>query len=68
MPGDALLRYTIPMPDDSRIPGGNAEEMPLDGSVLSTVKIGGTYRVKPGPTGKLNRHRTPRDISAVRQL
>ena len=41
MPGDALLRYTIPMPDDSRIPGGNAEEMPLDGSVLSTVKIGG---------------------------
>ena len=29
------------MPDDSRIPGGNAEEMPLDGSVLSTVKIGG---------------------------
>ena len=41
MPGDALLRYTIPMPDDSHIPGGNAEEMPLDGSVLSTVKIGG---------------------------
>ena len=41
MPGDALMRYTIPMPDDSRIPGRNAEEMPLDGSVLSTVKIGG---------------------------
>ena len=41
MSGDALLRYTIPMPDDSRIPGRNAEEMPLDGSVLSTVKIGG---------------------------
>ena len=41
MPGDALMRYTIPMPDDSRIPGGNAEEMPLNGSVLSTVKIGG---------------------------
>ena len=41
MPGDALMRYTIPMPDDSRIPGRNAEEMHLDGSVLSTVKIGG---------------------------
>ncbi len=41
MPGDALMRYTIPMPDDSRIPGRNAEEMPLNGSVLSTVKIGG---------------------------
>ena len=33
--------YTIPMPDDSHIPGRNAEEMPLNGSVLSTVKIGG---------------------------
>ena len=39
MPGDALLRYTIPMPDDSQIPGRNAEEMALNGSVLSTVKI-----------------------------
>ena len=36
MPGNALLRYTIPMPDDSRIPGRNGEEMALDGSVLST--------------------------------
>ena len=41
MPGDALMRYTIPMPDDSHIPGRNAEEIPLNGSVLSTVKIGG---------------------------
>ena len=38
MPGDALVRYTIPMPDDSPIPGRNAEEMALNGSVLSTVK------------------------------
>ena len=36
MPGDALLRYTISMPDDSPIPGRNAEEMVLDGRVLST--------------------------------
>ena len=35
-PGSALLRYTIFMPDDSRIPGRSAEEMALDGSVLST--------------------------------
>ena len=41
MPGDALLRYTIPMPDDGPIPGRNAEEMVLNGSVLSTVKNGG---------------------------
>ena len=40
MPGDALLRYTIPMPDDSPIPGRNTEEMALNGSVLSTVKKG----------------------------
>ena len=44
MPGDALLRYTIPMPDDSPIPGRNAEEMVLNGSVLSTVKNGGRSR------------------------
>ena len=36
MPGDALLRYTIPMPDDSQIPGRNAEEMALNGTVLSS--------------------------------
>ena len=41
MPGDALLQNTIPMPDDSPIPGRNAEEIALNGSVLSTVKNGG---------------------------
>ena len=41
MPGVALLRYTIPIPEDSPIPGRNAEEMALNGSVLSTVKNGG---------------------------
>ena len=41
-PGDALLRYTIPMPDDSPIPGRNAEEMALNGSILSTVIVGGS--------------------------
>ena len=34
--GSALMRYTIPMTDDSLIPGRSAEEMALDGSVLST--------------------------------
>ena len=41
MPGDALVRYTIPMPDDSPRPGRNAEEIALNGGVLSTVKNGG---------------------------
>ena len=40
MPGKAVVRYTVPMPDDSRIPGRKAEDMVLNGSVLSTVKSG----------------------------
>ena len=46
VPGNALMRYTIPMPEDSRIPGGNAEDMALDGSVLSTVKNGGPAKTE----------------------
>ena len=38
MPGNARMRYTIPMPDNSRIPGRNAEEMVLNGSVLSAKR------------------------------
>ena len=41
MPGKAVVRYTVPMPDDSPIPGQNAEDMALNGSVLSIVKFGG---------------------------
>ena len=41
MPGDALLRYTVPMPDDSVIPGRAAEKVTLPGSVLSTLHVGG---------------------------
>ena len=33
MPGNALMRYTIPMPDDSLIPGRVAEKVALNGSV-----------------------------------
>ncbi len=41
MPGNALMRYTVPMPDDSSIPGGVAEKVALNGAVLSTVQNGG---------------------------
>ena len=41
MPDDALLRYTIPMPDDSLIPGKAAEKVALPGPVLSTMHDGG---------------------------
>ena len=53
MPGDALVRYTIPMPDDSPIPGRNAEEMALNGGVLSTVKNGGLLHTLVWPSGIL---------------
>ena len=46
VPGDALMRYAIPMPEDSRTPGGNAEDMALNGSDLSTVKNGGAGGLK----------------------
>ena len=41
VPGDALMRYTVPMPDDSLIPGKATETVALPDSVLSTVHDGG---------------------------
>ncbi len=41
MPGDALMRYTVPMPDDSLIPGRAAEKVALPDPVLSTMHDGG---------------------------
>ncbi len=55
-PGNAVVRYTIPMPDDSRIPGMDAEEVALHGPVLSTVKYGGPGRTRTGD---------PRDANAM---
>ena len=41
VPGDALLSYTVPMPDNSLIPGRAAEKVALPGSVLPTLHVGG---------------------------
>ncbi|MDD9994760.1 MAG: hypothetical protein OXS35_03310, partial [Dehalococcoidia bacterium] len=41
MPGNALLRYSIPMPEDAPIGGRDAEEVALHAPVPSTVKSGG---------------------------
>ena len=57
MPGDALMRYTVPMPDDSLIPGRATEKVALNGSVLSTVHDGGAY-----PTLHLSGFSTPSDV------
>ena len=40
MPGDALMRYTVPMPDDSFLAGRASEKVALEPSVLSTVHVG----------------------------
>ena len=40
IPGDALIRYTVPLPDDSFLAGRATEKMALDASVLSTVHVG----------------------------
>ena len=39
MHGNALIRYSVSMPKDSRIPGRNAEDIALNGSVLFTVNM-----------------------------
>ena len=62
IPGDALIRYTVPMPDDSLIPGRSAEKVALNGSVLPTLPDGGpdikslvrwswSRRCRPGGSG-----------------
>ena len=58
-PGNAVVRYSIPMPADSRIPEKDAEDVTLHGPVLSTVKLSGPSRyhtanlsVEVGQTGQ----------------
>ena len=41
VPGKAVIRYSIPMPQESRIPGRDTEEVALTSPVLSTVHYGG---------------------------
>ena len=38
LPDNAVVRYSVPMPDDSLIPGKKVQEIPLNGSVVSSVK------------------------------
>ena len=45
-PGAATIRYTIPMPEDSPLRGGDAEEVALGNPVLSTVKSGGAGGIR----------------------
>ena len=46
MPDNALMRYTVPMPDDSLKPGKDAEKVALNGLILSAVQDGGAYGIR----------------------
>ena len=37
LPDNAVVRYSVPMPDDSLIPGKKVQQIPLNGSVVSSV-------------------------------
>lgn len=51
-PDNALMRYTVPMPEDSLVPGLSVEDMALNGSVLSTGYVGGEGGTRtPTPLG-----------------
>ena len=45
-PGRATIRYSIPMPCDSRIPGLDSEDVPLSGPVLRSVNGGGPAGIR----------------------
>ena len=64
MPGDALLRYTFPMPDDSLIPGRDAEEVALPGSVLSTIHNGGHGRTRTNDLSLIRTTLEPPELQA----
>ena len=53
-PDNALMRYTVPMPEDSPAPGMSAEDMALNGSVLSTVPVGGRWRTRTSDLSDVN--------------
>ena len=48
IPGDALIRYTVPMPDDSFLAGRATEKVALDASVLSTVHVSPPKGIRTG--------------------
>ena len=64
MPGDALLRYTVPMPDNSLITGKDAEEVALPGSVLSTIHDGGHGRTRTNDLSLIRTALEPPELQA----
>ena len=52
VPGDALTRYTVPMPDDSFLEGRATEKVALDSSVLSTMHVGPLEKARTDHSGR----------------
>ena len=52
IPGDALIRYTVPMPDDSFLAGRASERVALDASVLCTVHVGPPEKTRTDHSGR----------------
>ena len=46
MPDNALMRYTVPMPEDSFLAGGVTEKVALNGSVLASMPVGGAGGIR----------------------
>ncbi len=55
-PGKATIRYTIPMPQDSPIPGQDSESLTLPSAVLPTVRLGTPERTRTSAFGSGGRH------------
>ena len=49
-PGRAVIRYSIPMPEDSPIGPSDAAEIGLDPGVMSTVRVGGPNGIRTRAT------------------
>ena len=55
-PDNTLMRYTVPMLEDSLAPGMSVEGIALNGSVLSTVPVGGPMLTVGGAMLTTGRH------------
>ena len=56
-PGNAVMHYSIPVRDDSRLSGKDAKELALHGIILPTAKNGGAEGI-----------RTPDPLNAIEVL
>ena len=54
-PGRAVIRYTIPMPEDSPLGRSDAAEVALSGGVMSSVRVGGPGWIRTSDRAVMSR-------------